>query len=267
MSATFNRAIGAAIVEELAVVIGALMDTPAEAGQGAPVGGPQWVVELSVSGGATGSYSVSIDAEAASTMTAVIMGLDGQVPPGAVIDTLREICAQAVSAVSMKPVAGGATFEVGTLASVAESTPGEGWAVFAIAGDKLVTPITLVVWGDVTVAASAPAPAAILGEALPLSVRPAGRQTDPATDRLDVILDIDLPLTVRFGRTELPLKSLTALGPGSLIDLGRSADDSVEILVGNRVVAHGDVVIVSGNYGIRILDVVSPRDRIRSMEE
>jgi flagellar motor switch protein FliN/FliY len=85
-------------------------------------------------------------------------------------------------------------------------------------------------------------------------------------ERIDVILDIDLPLVVRFGRTELPLKALTRLGPGSVIDLGRSPDDPVEVLVSNRVVARGEVVIVSGSYGIRIIDVVSQRERVRSME-
>ena len=64
---------------------------------------------------------------------------------------------------------------------------------------------------------------------------------EPATDRgeadgdrsktLDVIMDIDLPLVVRFGRTELPLKALTALGPGSVIDLGRSPDEGDAIVM------------------------------------
>jgi flagellar motor switch protein FliN len=83
---------------------------------------------------------------------------------------------------------------------------------------------------------------------------------------LDVIMDIDLPLVVRFGRTELPLKALTALGPGSVIDLGRAPDDPVEVLISNRVVARGDVVIVGGNYGVRVRDVVSPAERARSLE-
>jgi flagellar motor switch protein FliN/FliY len=84
--------------------------------------------------------------------------------------------------------------------------------------------------------------------------------------RIGVILDIDLPVVVRFGRTEMPLRALTRLGPGSVIDLGRSPDDPVEVLVSDRVVARGEVVIVGGNYGIRVLDVVSPSERIRSVE-
>jgi len=84
--------------------------------------------------------------------------------------------------------------------------------------------------------------------------------------RIEVILDIDLPVVVRFGRTELPLRTLTRLGPGSVIDLGRSPDDPVEVMVSDREIARGEVVVVGGNYGIRILDVVSPSERMRSME-
>jgi flagellar motor switch protein FliN len=84
--------------------------------------------------------------------------------------------------------------------------------------------------------------------------------------RIDVILDIDLPVVVRFGHTELPLRALTRLGPGSVIDLGRSPDDPVEVMVSDRVIARGEVVVVGGNYGIRILDVVSTSERMRSME-
>ena len=93
-------------------------------------------------------------------------------------------------------------------------------------------------------------------------------QMEPQTpeSRIDVILDIDLPVVVRFGHTELPLRALTRLGPGSVIDLGRSPDDPVEVMVSDRVIARGEVVVVGGNYGIRILDVVSTTERMRSME-
>ena len=80
---------------------------------------------------------------------------------------------------------------------------------------------------------------------------------DNAAGRVGVILGIDLPVVVRFGRTELPIRTLAKLGPGSVIELGRSPGDPVEMLVSDRVVARGEVVIVGGNYGIRIVDVVS----------
>ena len=98
----------------------------------------------------------------------------------------------------------------------------------------------------------------------PQDAAPAPPQIDQS--RINVILDIDLPVVVRFGRTDLPLRTLTRLGPGSVIDLGRSPDEPVELMVSNRVVARGEVVIVGGNYGIRIIDVVSPSERMAWME-
>ena len=80
---------------------------------------------------------------------------------------------------------------------------------------------------------------------------------EPSAGRIGVILGIDLPVVVRFGRTEMQIRALTKLGPGSVIELGRSPDDPVDVLVGERVVARGEVVIVGGNYGIRILEVIS----------
>jgi flagellar motor switch protein FliN/FliY len=80
---------------------------------------------------------------------------------------------------------------------------------------------------------------------------------DNAAGRIGVILGIDLPVVVRFGRTEMQIRALARLGPGSVIELGRSPGDPVEMLVSDRIVARGEVVIVGGNYGIRIVDVVS----------
>lgn len=82
---------------------------------------------------------------------------------------------------------------------------------------------------------------------------------------LDVILDIDLPLAVRFGGTDMTIDALTRLGPGALIDLGRSPDEPVDVLVNGRMVARGEVVVVGGNYGVRVTEVVSAADRLRSM--
>lgn len=98
------------------------------------------------------------------------------------------------------------------------------------------------------------------------------RTTPPAAEpviaphRLSMVLDIDLPLTVRFGRTVLPLRTLASLGPGSVVNMGRTPDEPVELLVGDRVIARGEVVVVSGNYGVRITDLVSPAERVRALE-
>ena len=85
---------------------------------------------------------------------------------------------------------------------------------------------------------------------------------DTTTRNLDVILDLDLPLTVRFGQTQMALGALVQIGPGSVVSLDRSPSDPVEVLVNGKVIARGEVVAVSGNYGVRITDIVSPAERI-----
>ena len=76
-------------------------------------------------------------------------------------------------------------------------------------------------------------------------------------DRLDAVLGVDLPLVVRFGRTSLPFRAVAELGPGSVIDMGRAPEEPVDLLVGDRLIARGDVVVVGGNYGVRITEIVA----------
>jgi flagellar motor switch protein FliN/FliY len=86
-----------------------------------------------------------------------------------------------------------------------------------------------------------------------------------ARQNLEMLLDVDLELSVSFGRTTLVLQEVLKLSSGSIVELNRSASDPVELLVNDSVVARGEVVVVDGNYGIRITEVVSPRERIRSL--
>jgi flagellar motor switch protein FliN/FliY len=87
------------------------------------------------------------------------------------------------------------------------------------------------------------------------------RRSDQAS--LDVILDIELPLAVRFGQTEMTLQALSRLGPGSVIELERAIGDPVEVLVNGKMFARGEVVVAGGNYGVRITEVPSAADRIQ----
>jgi flagellar motor switch protein FliN/FliY len=82
---------------------------------------------------------------------------------------------------------------------------------------------------------------------------------------LPALLDVDLPIEVRFGATDLSLLALTRLAPGAVVDLQRSPDAPVELLVGDKVVARGEVVVIGGNYGIRIIDLAGPEDRMRGI--
>jgi flagellar motor switch protein FliN/FliY len=248
---SLNREFFGALVDELAIVVGAMIDAMPNVVPGAPAMGRQWVATVQVEGGLEGTITLVLDYEGSLAVTKMMTGIDGDVPAEALADTLREVLTQAISAFALKPVAQGAKLHITSLQEQTDRAPEGEWSAHAIAADKLPAPLALTVWG----AAAQPKPA----EPAPA----AAMATDP---RIEVLLDIDLPLVVRFGQTELPLRQLTRLGPGSVIDLGRSPDDPVEVLVSNRVVARGEVVVVSGSYGIRILDVVSPRERVRSME-
>ncbi len=89
-----------------------------------------------------------------------------------------------------------------------------------------------------------------------------------ATDssvNLELVMDIELPISVRFGQTEMLLEDVLKLGNGSVIELDRSADEPVDLLVNNKLLARGEVVVADGHYAIRVTQVESPADRIRSL--
>jgi flagellar motor switch protein FliN len=82
---------------------------------------------------------------------------------------------------------------------------------------------------------------------------------------IDLLLDVDLPLVVSFGETAMPLKDVLKLGVGSVIELDKTVNDPVTLIVNQKPIARGEVVMVEGNYGVRILEVESTADRIRSL--
>ena len=79
----------------------------------------------------------------------------------------------------------------------------------------------------------------------------------PDDDRnLGLLMDVTVPITAEIGRTDLPLSEVLRLGPGSVIELDKSADEPVEILVNGKLLATAEVVVVGDRFGVRILDVV-----------
>lgn len=85
----------------------------------------------------------------------------------------------------------------------------------------------------------------------------------PAT--MDLLLEVELPVGVSFGRAQMKLKDAIKLTTGSIVELNRSINEPVEILVNNCVIARGEVVVVEGNYGIRIKQIVSREERLRTL--
>ena len=72
-----------------------------------------------------------------------------------------------------------------------------------------------------------------------------------------LLMGVKLPIRVLLGRTQLCLRDIAELGSGAVVELDCSPDDPVAIIVNDRVIPHGEVVVVSGNYGVRITKIAS----------
>jgi len=105
--------------------------------------------------------------------------------------------------------------------------------------------------------ASTPAAAAPAG-----AVLPAGAALSAGSE---LLLDVELEATLRFGSREMPLGELLDLGPGDVVQLDRNVSDPVDLIVGDKIVARGEVVLVNGNFGLRITEVAAPRKRLESI--
>lgn len=82
---------------------------------------------------------------------------------------------------------------------------------------------------------------------------------------IELLLDVELEATLRFGCKELPLGEILDLGPGDVVQLDRNVNDPVDLIVGDRIVARGEVVLVNGNFGLRVIEVAAPRKRLESI--
>jgi len=83
---------------------------------------------------------------------------------------------------------------------------------------------------------------------------------------LDSLLDVPVTLSVEIGRTRLPIKQLISLNQGSVIELDRDVNEPLDLLVNGTLMARGEVVVVDGKFGLRLIDIVSPRARLRKLK-
>lgn len=90
-------------------------------------------------------------------------------------------------------------------------------------------------------------------------------ETKGSQKDLDFLLDIPLEVTVELGRAKMLIRDLLQLGQGSILELDKIAGEPLEILVNNRLVARGEVVVVNDKFGIRLTEVISPQDRIKQL--
>lgn len=220
-----------------------------------------WQIPVTLFGSTDASVVVGLTADGAARIATLVDGESNAPDDSRVRDALASAIGQATGYLQSPTL----RLTAGTPSRSPFTPPASAWQHELVMenGDAP----RIVVWRDVVLTTGVPT-------TRDTAVRPPGppaaetsvEAVSSAHRNLDVVLDLDLPITVRFGETRLTLDALARLGAGSVIDLERSPDDPVDLLVNGRLVARGDVVVVSGCYGVRIREVVSAADRLRSLE-
>lgn len=84
-------------------------------------------------------------------------------------------------------------------------------------------------------------------------------------EKMELILDIPVSVTVEVGRTKMTIRNLLQLNQGGIVALDRLAGDPLDVLVNGTLVAHGEVVVVNEKFGVRLTDIVSKAERIKRL--
>jgi flagellar motor switch protein FliN len=129
--------------------------------------------------------------------------------------------------------------------------------------DKIVLPIYLVITVE---EAKVPVEAAS-NRSADARAQDVGEPTvgDGSSANLDLLLDIELQASLRFGGREMLLSEILDMAPGDVVPLDRSVNAPVDLVIGDRIVARGEVVLVDGNYGLRVTEVAEPRKRLETV--
>jgi flagellar motor switch protein FliN len=140
-----------------------------------------------------------------------------------------------------------------------EQTSGEGQTSQAFQLKSADRAWTILVRDEVRASKSAAQPAA------EPSIESAQAPPAALSPGIELLLDVELEATLRFGCREMPLGEILDLGPGDVVQLDRHVADPVDLLVGDKIVARGEVVLVNGNFGLRVTEVAAPRKRLESI--
>jgi flagellar motor switch protein FliN/FliY len=220
--------------------------------------------QLSMSGGLQGQASIAFKNSDALLLAQTFLA--EPIDPSAELnqdrtEALQELLRQTMglAATSLKSHFGEVKLEIGGT----EPPTWQGIYVGLLASAASTDKLPLGLWLSPELLASissarieAPQPIAAPG------TEPSARALDP---NFDLLLGVNLNLTLRFGQRVLPLREILDLTSGSVIELDREVQEPADLLLGDKLIARGEVVIVDGNYGIRITEVADARQRIGTL--
>lgn len=176
------------------------------------------------------------DADCRSTWHEIVNQTMGAIASGITADIGREVTATKGQEIDLAP-----RDAAWTILSVRDPD-GNSWSIKAASSHELST----------------------LGERHPEEQRALATRDNSASKTFDLLLEIALPVSVSFGKTSLQIREVLKLNTGSIVELDRFVTDPVEVIVNDCVIARGEVVVVDGNYGVRISQLASRDERLRS---
>ena len=94
--------------------------------------------------------------------------------------------------------------------------------------------------------------------------QPAGT---PEVRNINLLMDVDLPVSIELGRTRLSIAEILSLGPGSVVELSKLAGEPADLLINYKIVARGEVVVVDENFGLRITQLMTPEERLKALAD
>lgn len=95
-------------------------------------------------------------------------------------------------------------------------------------------------------------------------LKPVNPVSTPAN--LDLLLGVNLRVAVELGRTKMNIESILKMGPGAVVELDKLAGEPVDVLVNDRLIARGEVVVIDDRFGVRITDILPPAQRVNSLQ-
>jgi flagellar motor switch protein FliN/FliY len=101
----------------------------------------------------------------------------------------------------------------------------------------------------------------------PVQFAPLSHTEQPGlTGNIGLLMDVSMQLTVELGRTKMLIKDILGMGEGTIVELDKLAGEPVDLLVNGKLIAKGEVVVIDENFGVRVTDIISPMERISSLE-
>ncbi len=90
--------------------------------------------------------------------------------------------------------------------------------------------------------------------------------SEKSPQNIELLMDVELPVSIELGRTRMNIADILALGPGSIVELDKLVGEPVDLLVNQKCVARGEVVVVEESFGLRITQLMSPEERIKNLK-